>query len=256
MHTLDSEWLRTYHAVKDFGHEVSPRGLRVKELLHHAVRVSMFYPVLTVPERRLGYRFMAAEALWIVTGRDQLSDLTPYSKRMEEFSDDGETLTGAYGPRILEQLGYVVDRLVEDRDTRQATLTIWRPNPSRSKDIPCTVAMDFKIRNGQLHTQVFMRSSDVWLGLPYDVFSFTCVSYLVVATLRQTAYPDLEPGTLYLTAASSHVYQPALFADVPQDPSAVAKRAPATLWASPSSLTGYLLRLRDTYRGDALRWWE
>jgi thymidylate synthase len=209
---LDSEWRETLSLVSSFGDKCAPRGYEIRELLNHTIRVDMRYPVLIEPLRKVNYRFMFAEAAWILSGSNSLDELTPYNSNMAKFSDDGVTLDGAYGPRFVRQLDYVARALFKDRDTRQATMTIWSPNPEPSKDIPCTVAIDFKLRRNRLHAQVFMRSSDVWLGVPYDVFSFTMMTCEVLRRLNYALGHDVyKPGTLYLTAASSHIYTPEFY---------------------------------------------
>ena len=207
MDTLDDVWHEAITDIMSSGQDCQPRGNRIKELLSCHAKINMNYPVLICPTRKLNYRFMAAEAAWIVSGSDKLAELTPYNSRMAEFSDDGERLAGAYGPRFLSQLHYVAKTLAEDRDTRRATLTLWTPNPAPSFDIPCTVAVDFKLRNGYLSTHIFMRSSDVWLGLPYDVFSFTMMTCAMLERLAHLGVTDIGLGNLYLTMASSHLYE-------------------------------------------------
>lgn len=203
MSRTNQAWIKAADAVLSYGSVVSPRGMPVKELLCQTTVTPLSHPVLTVAGRKLNYDFMLEEARWILSGSNLLAPLTKYVKRMAQFSDDGETLAGAYGPRVVSQLDYVVEKLREDRDTRQAVMTLWTPNPQPSKDIPCTVAIDFKIREDCLHVQVFMRSSDVWLGLPYDIFSFSMIGCAVCERLGL----QLDLGRLYVTAASSHLYE-------------------------------------------------
>ena len=202
-------WLATLESIMSAGVTVCPRGKRTLELPQRTTVVDMNHPLVLSPARRLSYRFAAAEALWIVAGDNHVEPLAKYAPRMREFSDDGVTLAGAYGPRIHDQFEYVVNALLRDRDTRQAVLTIWKPCPAPSKDIPCTVAMDFKIRDGRLNCHVFMRSSDAWLGLPYDTFSFSMVAARIACTYNQLIGIDGQEvtlGKLHLTAASSHLY--------------------------------------------------
>jgi thymidylate synthase len=210
----DAAWRRLLTTIVDYGRVVSPRGQATLEVLHaNSIVLDLAQPVVTSPERKLNYRFQCAEALWILSGSNELAPLTRFVKRMAEFSDDGQTLAGAYGPPITRQLDYVVNALVKDRDTRQAVLTIWQPNPRPSKDIPCTVAMTFSIRDGRLHQHVFMRSSDAWLGIPYDMFSFACVGlkvaclYNLHAITRFEAAPVVSPGQLTISMTSSHLYE-------------------------------------------------
>lgn len=188
----------------------SPRGLVVREQLHQRLAVDMTQPLVTHPLRKINPRFAAAEAAWIIRGSDRVNELTPYNKRMAAYSDDGETLAGAYGPRLNAQREHVLNALLRDRDTRQAVASIWTPNPAPSKDIPCTLALSFMIRNDQLHAYAFMRSSDVWLGVPYDVFSFSCYAAVIAALynqMRPSGVLAVRLGRLHLTAASSHLYE-------------------------------------------------
>jgi thymidylate synthase len=256
---MDVAWRSILDHVMASGFEVSPRGKKTRELPQRTVAVNMNFPVLTLPERKLNYRFMAAEALWIVNGNNELSLLTPYNPRMAEFSDDGVTLAGAYGPRILSQFEYVVNTLADDAETRRATLTIWTPNPEKTKDYPCTVAMDFKIRNSKLNCHVFMRSSDIWLGLPYDVFSFTMVACEVLSRYNVAQLTDVTLGTLYITAASMHIYEEHW--NAASDLLSITPR-PGAYTPLPPDYYDFLgpaknlFFLKDTKKGDPLRWWE
>jgi thymidylate synthase len=169
--------------------------------------IAMDRPVITIISRELGYRFMAAEAWWILSGDNKVATLAPYSKMITQFSDDGITFFGAYGPKILGQLGYVTKQLIKDADTRQAVINIWRESPQPSKDIPCTLSTQFLIREGRLNIIHTMRSSDLWLGYPYDVFSFSMLATWVIIKLRRQGHYDLKLGDLYFTAGSQHIYE-------------------------------------------------
>lgn len=201
-------WLNTLDAVLRDGAEVAPRGMKTLELPQHTTAVDLSRPVVLCPGRKLSYTFAAAEALWILAGDDRVETIAPYNPNIAAFSDDGKTFAGAYGAPIVKQFGYVVRKLLEDRDTRQAGLTIWRPNPPPSKDVPCTVAVWFSIRAGRLNCHVFMRSSDAWLGLPYDVFVFSMLAAKVTCAHNEAVSPPAPVGLgrLYVTAASEHLY--------------------------------------------------
>ena len=209
--TANAAWVRALRHVHDHGLPVSPRGQSVREVQHHTTAILMDWPVVTVLTRKLNYEFMLGEAAWIVSGSDRVSDCHAMPRMMRECSDDGVTMAGAYGPRFVSQVDHVVAKLLADPDTRQATMTIWTPNPAPSKDTPCTVAMTFLLREGKLNAHVYMRSSDAWLGLPYDLFSFTMMTCEVVGRLRaamrrQKQSSTIRPGVLYVTAASFHLY--------------------------------------------------
>lgn len=257
MQDFSRTWLDALQDILTNGVEVSPRGKLTKEMPQRTLVVNTRRPVLTIPERSLSYRFMAAEAYWILSGDDRVETIAPYNSRIKEFSDDGERFFGAYGPKIREQLPYVVAKLLEDPDTRQAGLTIWRESPPQTKDVPCTVAIFFGIRNDMLNCHVFMRSSDVWLGVPYDVFTFSMLTHLVSGLLNESLR-SVQPGTLYLTAASSHLYEPN-WADAKLCLSSLVREQPLTptaYWTGLPGLVEGLKELRDTKPGNPLRWWE
>jgi thymidylate synthase len=209
----NTAWLELLSALMSAPHG-APRGLATRELLQVTSVIDMRRPVVTQPARKLGYRFMAAEAAWILRGDNRVATIKPFSPRIVEFSDDGETFFGAYGPRIKAQLPYVVDKLTQDQSSRQAGIVIFRESPPETKDVPCTLTLQWMIRGRRLHCFANMRSSDIWLGWPYDVFNFTCVTACLWRMLREreefnvsTPSVVLEPGNLYLTAASQHVYE-------------------------------------------------
>jgi thymidylate synthase len=252
-------WLTQLSHVSVLGDEVAPRDLPTRELLHQTVQVR---PVLCCPTRKINYRFMCAEAYWILTGDDTVAGIAPYNSHIAQFSDDGQKFAGAYGPRVKDQLQWVVEKLMEDPSTRQAGLVIWRDKPTPSRDIPCTVAVWFSIRDNRLDVHVFMRSSDVWLGLPYDIFNFCMLGWVVMGLINQERLLQLNeevtllhPGSLLLTAVSSHLYQ-TNFAKADEVLSGalrvIQQPVPDHYITHPNDLINLLKRLRE---GDAERWW-
>lgn len=201
-------WQNLLWQLHNKGQGSSPRNMETMEILGHKTMVDMQLPIVSVVDRHLSYGFMAAEAYWILTGDNRLFTLLPHAPGIIRFSDDGRTLTGAYGPKVVDQLWYVAKTLLRDVHSRQAVISIWRERPMDSKDIPCTLSMQFLIRDDTLHTVVSMRSSDAWLGWPYDVFTFSMISSFVLLTLKSMnpEYGRLDLGDLHLTAGSQHLY--------------------------------------------------
>jgi len=139
--------------------------------------------------------------LWIISGRMDLETIWKFNSKMSSYSDDGKTLSGAYGPKFWVQWKYLIECLEKDPTSRQAVMTIWERNPPPSKDIPCTICAQFIIRNGQMHGLFTMRSSDAWLGIPHDCFTFSQIINMMAGVLH------VKPGLLYLTLGSSHLYE-------------------------------------------------
>ena len=177
-----------------------------KELLCFNTIVPMSNPLVTISSRNMSYKFALGEAWWILSGDDRVETIEPFNKNIAQFSDNGKTFFGAYGTKIVPQLPYVVDKLISDISSRQALLTIWRESPPASKDIPCTICLQFIIREDTLNVIATMRSSDAWLGWVYDVFNFSMCGALVAIYLKNT-YKNLTLGNLYLTAGSQHLYE-------------------------------------------------
>jgi thymidylate synthase len=199
MHATEA-WLRQIKKIVDDGHQARD----TLELLSSSLSFDMNHPVMVLESRKVNYGFMYAEAAYILAGRTNVNFLTPHIKRFKDYSDLFPLQQGSYGPPFVEQVRYVVDSLMDDESTRQAVMTIWRPNPRKSKDTPCTISLQFLIRDGKLHTIATMRSSDAWTGLIYDMFCFTAMTAAVKAF---TYNEDLELGTCWINAGSSHLYE-------------------------------------------------
>lgn len=188
-------------------HTVSPRGMLVRERIGVQLKFEASRSLLVHPARDLNYRFAVAEAVWIASGLNTVEPLARYNSVMRKFSDDGVVLAGAYGPRLATQWDWVVKQIVKDPDTRQAVANIWTPTPAPSKDIPCTLSAQFLLRENRLDAVWTMRSNDLWLGTPYDAFSFSFVTACLAGAVSQALQQTVTAGTITLNAGSSHIYQ-------------------------------------------------
>jgi thymidylate synthase len=198
----------TCREVRRQGRPVAPRGQPTLEVMGAHLR-------LTEPRRRLvdlpPYRqlnpaFAVAEALWILSGSDDPWIFT-YNRVLENFADAGR-LRGAYGPRIrrwrdaVDQLTHVRTLLAGDPDSRQAVVQLYDPaqDTRGHRDVPCTLNYRFYIRDGRLDMHTSMRSNDVWLGLPYDLFTATMLHELMASWL------EVELGIYHHHVDSLHLY--------------------------------------------------
>lgn len=208
MSTATFVWHNLLQKILIKGEVVSPRGMNTLEIINNTSIVDMRFPVVTDPLRKLGYSFMPGEAWWIMSGRNTVSDISPYSKAISTFSDNGVYFNGAYGPKIIDQLSYICDALISEDTTRQAVLSIWRENPRDSKDIPCTITLQWFIRNQKIHCIDNMRSSDAWLGWPYDIFNMTMLTGMILLLIREInpRMDSIGLGNIYLNAGSQHLY--------------------------------------------------
>ncbi len=140
--------------------------------------------ILTNTIRNTNKSFMSAEFLWMMSGRNDVRMISYYNSKISDYSDDGEIFYGAYGPHLQSQLDYIEKIIKDDKFTRQAVITIWQQNPSKTKDVPCTLSMQFIVNDkSELDMIVNMRSNDAWLGFPYDFYNFTMIqNYMALLT--------------------------------------------------------------------------
>jgi thymidylate synthase len=245
---------------------VKPRGKPCREKLAVQLRIADARKNLILdPQRGLNYRFAVAEWLWILAGLDRLDVLTRYNKQMAEFSDDGVTLRGAYGPRLKDQWPWLLKRLTDDLESRQGVVSIWTPAPESSKDVPCTLSAQYLVRKETanqlvikdgyedpkqrlfLHTVMTMRSSDAWWGIPYDVFTFAQLANGLAAGLSHVLRRPIYLGELVLNLGSSHLYEPhwetaRSIVTAPAGSSGTSPRLPAHLGVSTANLAQLLTR--------------
>lgn len=185
-------------------HIVTVRGRPTRELINVVTEIE--YPRARcniVPGRKLNPWLALSESLWLLAGRNDLAALTPYNKNICQFSDDGETLYGAYGDRISDQLEDLIGRLLADPNDRRAVLQIWRKSDltKDTKDPPCNDLVMFKVRENRLHMTVVCRSNDLHWGLyAVNLFQFGILQEYVAC------YLGADVGTQTHLSQSLHIY--------------------------------------------------
>jgi Thymidylate synthase len=142
--------------------------------------------LITLQGRAINPFFAIVEACWIASGRREVTPLEFAVRGYRRFSDDGTTLNGAYGHRLrvkysVDQISTAVSALRQDRTSRRIYLPIYDADDlvSKSLDIPCNVGIMLIVRNELLDMTVINRSNDAYLGVPYDIFSFSFLHWLI-----------------------------------------------------------------------------
>ncbi|MEU7171554.1 MULTISPECIES: thymidylate synthase [Micromonospora] len=190
------------------GQRVNPRGMATTEVIgaHLCLTEPRRRFVFIPPARVLNPAFAVAEALWILSGSDDPWIFT-YNRSLKQYADNGR-LRGAYGPRIrrwagqTDQLDHVRTALSRDPGSRQAVIQIYDPQQDTlgHRDVPCTLNYRFFLRGGRLQMHTTMRSNDVWLGLPYDLFTATMLHELMAGWL------GVKLGSYHHHVDSLHLY--------------------------------------------------
>jgi thymidylate synthase len=181
----------------------APRGLETLDLGPTLITIEdPTHCLATGGGRGLNPRIAATEAIQLIGGFHDPKMMLWSSPEFARFMDN-DRFHGAYGRRVNVQVTDATDRLLKDPDTRRAVVTIWDPNLDNAPDkhdYPCTIGFTFALRDGRLTMATVMRSNDVWLGFPYDVFQFTQLQLSVARSL------GVDPGPYSHYALSLHIY--------------------------------------------------
>lgn len=199
----DAYYLATVAALN--GRPRASRGLVARDAGFTSILMESSIDAFPIGIRpRLSKAIAAAEALQLIAGYATPKLMFAIAPQFRDYAENGR-LHGAYGARIKTQIPAAIEKLHNDMGSRQAVVTLWDEyldNRPGHKDYPCTVALQFEVdETGRLCMNVFMRSNDVWLGLPYDLFQFSQL-HLTMATSMQ-----LVPGWYRHTTMSLHVYE-------------------------------------------------
>lgn len=168
--------------------------------------------IVTSQDRKMPMRYAVGELLWYLSGSNRLRNIFIFSKVWERMSDNNITVNSAYGYRIFKQFDFdqfeYVQRLLQAQPlSRQAVIHIKDPvnyMDYPTKDVPCTMDLQYFIRDNKLHATTHMRSNDLWTGFPYDVFFFTCLQIMLAFRI------NVDIGTYTHFAGSLHLYERSL----------------------------------------------
>jgi len=219
---IDDMWSAAVSDILTSGKHVASRNGDSREVLgYQATLTNLQRTVLMNEVRLISPVYAMAEMLWYLSGTSDISMLTAYAPSYIKFAE-GMNAFGAYGHRWCQdpafvkesqgssfsQLHHVIQLLREQRQTRQAVVSIWNGGDivhalrGDHADLPCTLVWQLLARDGTLHMIVTMRSNDIWLGFPYDVFVNTTIMRLIAR------YANLQLGTYTHQVGSVHAYAP------------------------------------------------
>ena len=153
--------------------------------------------------------------LWITQGNFNVEAIKYYQPNSGNFSSDGIKMIGAYGPRLfgiqhLNQMSHVIETLADDPGKRRAVASVYLPQFDQhglaKEEVPCTLNLQYVVRNDKLQAVTYMRSQDAFNVLPYDFFIFTMLQEYLLNELRPE-HPEYQLGRYNHYSGSFHVYQ-------------------------------------------------
>jgi len=205
--TLDDLLRRVITKVLDKGHRVVPTRGKNTELFGVLLQLNNPRARLSRTEKRRALFSCLGEFLWYLSKKNTLPFIAYYASRYEKESEDGETVRTGYGPRLFlnnghDQIANVIATLKQKPSSRRAVMQIFEAADGAvdQKEAPCTCTIQFAIRAGKLHMMTFMRSNDIYYGLPHDVFAFTMMQEIIARSL------DVKLGKYIHAVGSLHLY--------------------------------------------------
>lgn len=187
--------------------ETSEQGVqKTVELMNYCIGFMPWHDVVIHnPIRKFPVKGSQAEFLWYMTANNRAESVAKYLPNWNRFANDG-IVNSNYGVYWRRSIKYVLEELRRDKYSRRAIINIFQNDKAPfGKDTPCTLSLQFLIRNNQLHLIVNMRSNDVWYGFGIDQYTFSLLHRLVFNTLQET-YPSLGLGWYQHNAGSFHAY--------------------------------------------------
>ncbi len=138
-------------------------------------------------------------------------EVIPGTARMAAGEPFFDGVKAAYGYRWRrhfgrDQIRLAIEALRKDSSDRRCFVSAWDPSEDGlgelgQRNVPCPAAFTFSALNGELHSSLMLRSSDVFVGLPYDVMGHALLMDAVAAELR------IKPGVMHVTLAHAHLYE-------------------------------------------------
>lgn len=176
--------------------------------------------VLSLPVRNMSRKYAAGECLLYLKGENNKEAFKFYSKAWEKLANKDGTINSSYGYRWMKyrlsaktsRFAFALEQLIKNPDSKNAIIMLRDDSDIEAdiKDRCCTLALCFSIRNNKLNMRTIMRSQDLWLGLPYDVFCFTRLQQIMLYAYnskRLEYEPEVTLGTYTHQILNLHVYE-------------------------------------------------
>ena len=199
--------------IRDHGTEKSDRtGTGTRSVFGRQLRFALgdSFPLLTT--KKLHLKSIIYELLWFISGDTNVRWLQQHGVSIwDEWADASGELGPVYGyqwrhwrtpeGREIDQLRQVVEQIRTRPDSRRHIVTAWNPaDVDRMALPPCHALFQFYVAEGRLSCQMYQRSADLFLGVPFNIASYALLTLMVA----QVA--DLVPGEFVLTLGDAHLY--------------------------------------------------
>jgi len=169
------------------------------------------FPLVTT--KKLHTKSIIYELLWFLTGDTNVKYLNDHDVNIwNEWADSDGNLGPIYGAQwrswrtadsqSIDQISLVIDQIKSNPDSRRLIVSAWNVGElDRMALPPCHLLFQFYVAGGRLSCQLYQRSADVFLGLPFNIASYAFLVHLIAQQC------DLRPGELVWTGGDVHLYQ-------------------------------------------------
>ncbi|MDF1748465.1 MAG: thymidylate synthase [Alphaproteobacteria bacterium] len=168
------------------------------------------FPLLTT--KKLHLRSIIHELLWFLKGDTNIAYLKEHGVSIwDEWADENGDLGPVYGKQwrswaapdgcIIDQMSDLLESIKTNPDSRRHMLSAWNPADIDSMALPpCHCLFQFYVAEGRLSCQLYQRSADIFLGVPFNIASYALLTMMVAQACR------LEPGDFVHTLGDAHLY--------------------------------------------------
>ena len=208
------QYLDLLQHVLDNGTDKSDRtGTGTRSVFGYQMRFNLAdgFPVLTT--KKLHLKSIIHELLWFLAGDTNIRYLKENGVRIwDEWADENGDLGRVYGAQwrswrgangeTVDQIANVVRQIRQTPDSRRLIVSAW--NPAEVDDMalpPCHALFQFYVANGKLSCQLYQRSADIFLGVPFNIASYALLTMMVAQVC------GLQAGEFVHTLGDAHLYQ-------------------------------------------------
>lgn len=168
------------------------------------------FPLLTT--KKLHTRSIFYELLWFLKGETNIQYLKENKVTIwDEWADEDGNLGPVYGSqwrswktidgRTIDQITNVIDQIKNNPDSRRLIVSAWNVGEvDKMKLPPCHLLFQFYVAKGKLSCQLYQRSADIFLGVPFNIASYAALTMMVAQVC------DLQPGEFVHTLGDAHIY--------------------------------------------------
>ena len=172
--------------------------------------LSQGFPMVTT--KKLHLRSIIHELLWFLKGETNIGYLRDNGVSIwDEWADENGDLGPVYGyqwrswpaadGRHIDQISQVIDQIRNNPDSRRIIVSAWNVGDlDRMALAPCHAFFQFYVKDGKLSCQLYQRSADIFLGVPFNIASYALLTMMVAQVC------DLEPGDFVHTFGDAHLY--------------------------------------------------